>query len=209
MSDIGEEVDLTYPSGLYEYLVRKVNSSAGTRFITISFPNVHINFQETHRKGKWTTIDWLYEELSNRLIHIKDKYGLSKDEKYNQEVKLDYSIEKVKRVITISGYHNIPIKSFGNMLSITLWTWLTFNRNLSPKEDPEAKNILAKYDNAFKLFKDYWNRAPRKKVVANTSLKCHICGKEAKYINQWKYEREGIVTFVNTPVCEKHKFKVM
>ncbi|MHA1399416.1 MAG: hypothetical protein ACTSQE_03580 [Candidatus Heimdallarchaeaceae archaeon] len=204
------EKKFTYPTGLYEYLVRKANSAVGERFIAISFPNIRIKFLEINRIGKWSTIDWLFEELSKRLVKIKEKYELDFGKEYKRkEVQINYIVEKTFREIIISGFNHIPIKSFGNILTVTVWSWIVFSKGVKPNETEETKRILENYTEKFSQFKKHWNRAPRKKIPLSQPMKCHICGKEAKYVNRWLYEVKGVKEEVSTPVCERHRYEIM
>lgn len=197
---------LTFPTGLYEYLVRKANLAVKTPFLKIKYPAFILEFQTNLRRGNPKTVDWLFEELSKRLVSITRKYNLEIDQdSRKKDIKIDYFKEDIQSKISISGYEYIPLKSFGNMLSIIVWSFIVYKTGKKPSEDEEANQILKIYLEDFEGFKVYWNRYPRKKITMNHNYKCHICGKEAIVLNKWRYTHKANVEDVYTPVCEIHK----
>jgi len=140
------EKSLEFPVGLYEYLVRKANSAVNEIFIFISFPNVRIKFMELKRKGSWNTVDWLFSEIGKRLVRIKEKYDLDFGDQFTKkEVRLDYRVEDTYREIIISGFTKIPIKSFKNILTVVVWSWIVFYKGVKPSESEDAQKMLDKF----------------------------------------------------------------
>ena len=201
---------IIYPSELYEYLARKANSAIGHKFIDISFPVMYITFSELSKLGPWRTFDWLFERLAKSLKRISEKYGIDYGEKKAlKEIVIDVDISNSYRKIIISGYHLIPINSFGKLLGMILWSYIVFTHNKKPAESEELQAIMKKYSKAFKIFRDYWNRAPREKIPALFPAKCALCGKEAIFFNRWVYKGKTGDKEVLTPVCEKHRDKII
>ena len=201
---------ITYPSGIYEYLVRKANAAVGEAFITISFPVLEIKFLNTRRKGSQKTIDWLFEELSQRIVNISKKYKLDLGQSaQRRDLVIDYKVKQTSQQINITGYHHIPIKSFGNILDIVLWSYIIFKTGHTTSEDKEAKELHQKYLESFEEFKNYWNRMPRKKLPLLDEKACFICGKEAFAINAWIYKSKGTSVEIYTPVCKTHRDRLI
>ncbi|MBY9000292.1 MAG: hypothetical protein KGD64_05215 [Candidatus Heimdallarchaeota archaeon] len=201
---------IIFPSEIYEYLVRKANSSVHETFITISFPIIEIKFLNARRKGSTKTVGWLFDELSKRLVAISKKYGIdvghSSHRKY---LMIDFTSGSNSSIIKLSGYHHIPIKSFGNILAIIVWSYILFILDKKPSEDEEAKELHKKYTDSFEEFKDYWNRMSRKKLPLTDDRLCYICGKPAFTYNQWIYKNKGSSEEVLTPVCKIHKNRLI
>ena len=201
-----EKRKLTFPSGLYEYLVRMANTATGENFIYISFPIVQIKFLNIRRRGSPKTADWLFEDLSKRFVSITKKYNLDIGQSsHRKDLMIDYGIKDTFREIKITGYHYIPVKSFGNILSIAVWSYIVFILGKKPSEDDEARILHKKYTDSFKEFKKYWNRISRKKAPLAEERSCYICGKPAYSYNKWIYKKKGIDEEVLTPVCKTHK----
>ncbi|MHA1223884.1 MAG: hypothetical protein ACTSSG_02010 [Candidatus Heimdallarchaeaceae archaeon] len=201
---------LTFPSGLYEYLVRKANSAVNERFIAISFPILEINFKENLRRGSKKTVDWLFEELSKRLVAITKKYKIAISQSSGRrDVMIDLVSQGKDRLIKLTGYHYIPVKSFGNMLSITVWSYIVYSTGTKPSENSEANRIYKKFVSDFEEFKNYWNRIPRKKVALKQDYSCYICGKPAVVFNHWIYKGKATSEEVYTPVCRTHNNRLI
>ncbi|MHA2357945.1 MAG: hypothetical protein ACXABK_04170 [Candidatus Heimdallarchaeaceae archaeon] len=201
-----EKRKLTFPSGLYEYLVRMANTAVGENFINIAFPIVQIKFLNIRRKGSPKTVDWLFEDLSKRFVSITKKYNLDIGQSsHRKDLMIDFRIRDNYREIKITGYHYIPVKSFSNILSIAVWSYIVFILGVKPSEDEEARNLHKKYTDSFDEFKKYWNRTSRKKVPLTEERSCYICGKPAYSFNQWFYKKTGIDEEVLTPVCKTHR----
>jgi len=201
---------ITFPSEIYEYLVRKANSSVNETFITISFPIIEIKFLNVRRKGSQKTVDWLFDELSKRLVAISKKYGIDIGQSsHRKDLMIDYSTGSSSSTIKLSGYHHIPIKSFGNILTIVVWSYILFILGKKPSEDEEAKGFHKKYTDSFEDFKDHWNRVARKKIPLKDERSCYICGKPAYTYNIWIYKSKGTSEEVHTPVCKTHKNRLI
>ena len=201
---------ITYPSGIYEYLARKANAAVGATFITISFPVLEIKFLNASRKGSQKTVDWLFEELSQRIVNISKKYKLDLGQSaQRRDLMIDYKVKQTSQQINITGYHHIPIKSFGNILDIVLWSYIIFITGHTTSEDKEAKELHQKYLESFKEFKNYWNRMPRKKLPLLDEKACFICGKEAFALNSWIYKSKGTSVEIYTPVCKTHRNRLI
>ena len=202
-----DSLKITYPSEIYEYLVRKANSAVSESFISISFPIIEIKFLEIRRRGSSKTVDWLFDELSKRLVAISKKYKINVGQSsHRKDLMIDYKPGKSSSMIKLSGYHYIPIKSFGNMLSIIVWSYIIYILGKKPSEDQEAKEFESRYTNSFEEFKNYWNRMPRKKLpLRGIEKSCYVCGKPAYALNQWLYKKKGTSEEVITPVCKTHK----
>lgn len=197
---------ITYPSPLYEYLVRKANAALGEKFIEISFPIIEIKFLGFKKKGSWNTVDWLYEELGKRLLRITQKYNIEISQYGGlKDLRIDYDIKSTFRQIIISNYHMLPLKSFGNMLTIIVWSYVVFALGKKPKEDETAQMLLKKYTDSLDQFKTYWNRMPRRKTSLDKKRMCYICGKPAYAFNTWIYRKKDTNEECQTPVCEKHR----
>jgi len=200
----------TYPNGLYEYLVRKANAAVSEIFINISFPVLEIKFLNIRRKGSQRTVDWLFEELSKRIVRVTRKYQLDIGQtSHRKDIMIDFIMEKSFQQINITGYHYIPLKSFGNMLSIAVWSYIVFSTGNKPSEDEEAKRLHKKYTETFEDFKDYWNRMPRKKKPIYDEKCCYICGDPAFAVNTWVYKTKDKDLEVSTPICKKHKDRLV
>ncbi len=200
----------TFPSGLYNYLVRKANAALGEIFITISFPILEIKFLNIRRKGSQKTVDWLFEELSKRLVRVSRKYQLDIGQtSHKKDIMIDFIMDKSFQQINITGYHFIPLKSFGNMLSITIWSYIVFSTGKKPSEDEEAQILHKKYLDNFEDFKDHWNRMPRKKKPIYDEKACFICGKPAFALNVWIYKSKDKDLEVYTPVCKTHRDRLI
>jgi hypothetical protein len=200
-----ERRKLTFPNGLYDYLVRMANTAVEENFIDITFPIVKIQFLNLRRKGSPKTVDWLFEELSKRISRISEKYDLEIGQSsHRKDVMINFKVENNYRQIEITGYHHIPLKSFGNILSITVWSYIVFIHGKKPSEDAEAKEIHKKYTDDFDGFREHWNRALRKKMPLTEKRSCYICGKPAYSYNQWFYKQKGSIEEVLTPVCKTH-----
>ena len=196
---------VTFPIGLYEHLVRKANSAVEDSFMTISFPIFTTQFFELKRKGNWATIDWLFKEMAQRLTRIINKYSLELElVEGRKNIRIDYNIQKTYREIKISGFNYIPIKSFGNLITIVIWSYLVFTTQDSPAESAKSKEKLKRYETSFEQFKNYWNSKPRKRLPNYENLKCYICGELATSLNSWLYKTSSTDEPVFTPVCEKH-----
>jgi len=205
-----ERKKITFPSEIYEYLVRKANSSINETFITISFPIIEIKFLNVRRKGSQKTVDWLFEELSKRLVAISKKYGIDVGQSsHRKDLMIDYTTGHSSSTIKLSGYHHIPIKSFGNILAIVVWSYILFILGKKPSEDDEAKRFHKKYTDDFEDFKDYWNRMSRKKIHLKDERSCYICGKPAYSYNKWIYKNKGTSEEVYTPVCKTHRNRLI
>ncbi len=205
-----ERERITFPSEIYEYLVRKANSSVNETFITISFPIIEIKFLNVRRKGSPKTVDWLFDELSKRLVTISKKYGIGVGQSsHRKDLMIDYTTGSKSSTIKLSGYHHIPIKSFGNMLSIIVWSYILFILGKKPSEDDEAKGFHKKYTDSFEEFKNYWNRMSRKKIPLKDERSCYICGKPAFVYNRWIYKNKGTREEVHTPVCKTHRNRLI
>ena len=204
------EKSLEFPVGIYEYLVRKANSAVNEMFISISYPNVRIKFLELKRKGSWNTVDWLFSEIGKRLIRIKEKYDLDFGDQYTKkDVRLDFRVHDTYREIMISGFTKIPIKSFKNILTIVVWSWIVFSTGVKPNESETAQKMLDKFTKKAEEFQVYWNRKSRVRRPLDQPRRCYICGKEAKFLNNWKYEHNGIIEEVFTPVCNTHSSRII
>ena len=177
-----------------------------TPFLKIRYPVLEIEFNEYLRKGSPKTVIWLFEELGKRLESIAKKYDLELDqETRKKDIKIEFIAKEASSKILILGYQYIPLKSFGNMLSIILWSFIVYKTGKKPSED-ETVNLLHKeYLEDFDEFKKYWNRQPRKKIPLDHIYRCYICGKEAVVFNKWKYTHKANVEDIFTPVCETHK----
>ncbi len=198
--------NLTFPNGLYEYLVRKANAAVNKSFIEITFPIIEFKFLESDRKGSPQTIDYLFGELSKRIGGISKKYNLDfQHSMHRKKVMVEYNPGKTERIIQLSGYHFIPLKSFGNILYIAVWSYIVYSLGKKPKEDEYAKKLETRYNDSLNEFKDYWNRMPRKKIPLTDERLCFVCGKSAFVYNQWIYKYKGQTEEVLTPVCEKHR----
>lgn len=205
-----ERKKITFPSEIYEYLVRKANSSLNETFITISFPIIEIKFLNVRRKGSQKTVDWLFDELSKRLVAISKKYGIDVGQKsHRKDLVIDYATGSSSSTIKLSGYHYIPIKSFGNILTIVVWSYILFILGKKPSEDEEAKRFHKKYTDSFEDFKDHWNRTSRKKFPLRDERSCYICGKPAYVYNRWIYKNKGSSEEVYTPVCKTHRHRLI
>ena len=201
---------ITYPSGLYEYLVRKANAAVGESFINISFPVLEIQFLNRKKKGSQKTVDWLFEELSQRIVNISNKYKLELGQSaQRRDLMIDYKVKPDSHQIVISGYHYIPIKSFGNILDIVLWSYIIYITGHTTSEDSTAKELHKKYLDSFEEFKDYWNRMPRTKLPLPEEKACYICGKEAFALNAWNYKSKGATVEIYTPVCKTHRDRLI
>ena len=103
-----EKKKITFPSGLYEYLVRQANNAVDEKFMTISFPTVEIIFPKYRRRGSIQRAGWLYEELSERLVNISNKYDLEIDQSsHGKDIKIDFSEDSTAYKIKINGYNYI------------------------------------------------------------------------------------------------------
>ncbi|MCG3220940.1 MAG: hypothetical protein H7641_06125 [Candidatus Heimdallarchaeota archaeon] len=200
-----ERKKITFPNGLYEYLVRMANTAVGENFIGISFPILEIKFLNLRRKGSPKTVGWLFEELSKRLVNISNKYDLEIGQSsHRKDVMINYRVEDNYRQINITGYHHIPLKSFGNILAIALWSYIVFILAKKPSEDEEARNLYKKFTDDLDEFREHWNRSSRKKITLGEKRSCYICGKKAYSYNQWFYKQKRGVEEVLTPVCKTH-----
>ncbi|MCE7742107.1 MAG: hypothetical protein GOP50_06580 [Candidatus Heimdallarchaeota archaeon] len=200
----------TFPNGLYEYLVRKANAAVSEIFIDISFPILEIKFLNIRRKGSQRTVDWLFEELSKRIVRVTRKYQLDIGQtSHRKDIMIDFIMEKSYQQINITGYHYIPLKSFGNILSIAVWSYIVFSTGNKPSEDEEAQRLHKKYTDTFEDFKDHWNRMPRKKKPIYEEKSCYICGEPAFALNVWVYKTKDKDLEVSTPICKKHKDKLI
>ena len=119
---------LTFPHGLYEYLVRKANAAVNKSFIEITYPIIEFKFLESDRKGSPQTIDYLFGELSKRIGGISKKYNLD----------LQSSKDQFRKVI-----ENIE---FGVMIVDMDLTIRYMNKTAKKILDPDSKSIL---DNKF------------------------------------------------------------
>ena len=201
---------ITYPSGLYEYLVRKANAAVSELFIDISFPVIEIKFLNARRKGSQRTVDWLFEELSKRIVRVTKKYKIDVGQvSHRKDIMIHFTEEKNYQQINITGYHYIPLKSFGNMLSITVWSYIVFITGKKPSDDAMAKELHKKYTESFEDFKDYWNRMPRKKKPIYGEKACYICGEPAFSLNVWVYKTKDKDLEVATPICKKHRDRLV
>ncbi len=200
----------TFPNGLYEYLVRKANASVNEIFIDISFPVLEIKFLNIRRKGSQKTVDWLFEELSKRIVRVTRKYKLNIGQiSHRKDIMIDFIMDKNFQQINITGYHFIPLKSFGNILSIAVWSYIVFVTGNKPSDDEEAKSFHKKFTDSFEDFKDYWNRMPRKKKPIYEEMSCYICGEPAFALNVWVYKTKDKDIEVSTPICKKHKDRLI
>ena len=200
-----ERRKITFPNGLYEYLVRMANTAVEENFIDISFPIVKIKFLNLRRKGSPKTVDWLFEELSKRISRISEKYDLEIGQSsHRKDVMINFKVENNYRQIEITGYHYIPLKSFGNILSIAVWSYIVFISGKKPSDDTEAKEIYKRYTDDFNGFREHWNKNSRKKIPLIEKRSCYICGKPAYSYNQWFYKQKGSIEEVLTPVCKTH-----
>ena len=207
---IFDKSKITYPSGLYEYLVRKANAAVGEAFISISFPILEIKFLNSRKRGSQKTIDWLFEELSQRIMNISKKYKLELGQSaQRRDLMIDYIVKPSFRQIVITGYHYIPIKSFGNILDIVLWSYVIFITGHTTSEDKGAKELHQKYLDSFEEFKNHWNRMPRKKIPLVDEKACFICGKEAFALNAWNYKSKSSDFEIYTPVCRTHRDRLI
>ena len=155
-------------------------------------------------------MDWLFDELSKRLVAISKKYGIDVEHgSHRKNLMIDFTSGNISSTIKLSGYHHIPIKSFGNILTIIVWSYILFILNKKPSEDEEAKELHKKYTDSFEEFKDYWNRMSRKKLPLTDEKFCYICGKPAYAYNQWLYKNKGTSEEVLTPVCQTHKNRLI
>lgn len=205
-----DQQKLTFPSGLYEYLVRKANAAVNELFISISFPVLEIKFLNIRRKGSQKTVDWLFEELSKRIVRVSRKYQLNIGQvSHRKDIMIDFIMDKSFQQINITGYHYIPLKSFGNILSIAVWSYIVFSTGKKPSDDEEAQKLHKKYTDSFEDFKDYWNRMPRKKKPLYTERACYICGEPAFALNVWVYKTKDKDLDVMTPVCKKHRDRLI
>lgn len=200
-----ERRKITFPNGLYEYLVRMANTAVEENFIDISFPILKIQFLNLRRKGSPKTVDWLFEELSKRISRISEKYDLEIGQSsHRKDVMINFKVENNYRQIEITGYHYIPLKSFGNILSIAVWSYIVFILGKKPSDDTEAKEIYKRYTDDLDGFREHWNRSSRKKTPLREKRSCYICGKPAYSYNQWFYKQKGSIEEVLTPVCKTH-----
>ena len=205
-----EKKKLTFPNELYEYLVRQVNNALDEKFISISFPIVEIKFYKYRRKGSAKTVEWLFEDLSKRLAIISQKYNLDLAESsHRKDIMIDFEERDKLSTIKITGYHFIPLKSFGNMLSIIVWSYIVFTLGKKPSEDEEAKLLHKKYTVVFENFKTHWNRMSRKRIPITEERSCFICGKPAYSYNKWIYKAKEGKEEVITPVCKTHKNRLI
>jgi hypothetical protein len=201
---------IIYPNGLYEYLVRKANAAVSEIFIDIAFPVLEIKFLTARRKGSQRTVDWLFEELSKRIVRITRKYKIDIGQvSHRKDIMIDFVMDRNFQHINITGYHHIPLKSFGNMLSIAVWSYIVFITGKKPSDDEKAKALHKKYTDSFEDFKDYWNRMPRKKNPIYDEKACYICGEPAFALNVWVYKTKDKDLEVATPVCKKHKDRLV
>ena len=205
-----EKKKITFPSGLYEYLVRQANNAVDEKFVTIAFPTVEIIFPKYRRRGSIQRAGWLFEELSERLVNISKKYNLDIEQSsHGKDIKIDFKEESNSYKIKINGYHYIPLKSFGNMLSISVWSYIVYITGNKPKEDEESKKLYNKYIDVFKDFKEHWNRIARKRIPLKEEKACYICGKPAYSYNQWIYKSKEGQEVALTPVCKTHKDRIL
>jgi len=205
-----EQRKFTFPNGLYEYLVRKANAAVSELFISISFPVLEIKFLNARRKGSQKTVDWLFEELSKRIVRVTRKYQLKIDQvSHRKDIMINFIMEKSYQQINITGYHYIPLKSFGNILSIAVWSYIVYITGNKPSENEEAQRLHKKYTESFEEFKNYWNRMPRKKRPTYQNYACYICGEPAFALNVWTYKTKDKDLEVTTPVCKKHRDRLV
>ena len=201
---------ITYPSGLYEYLVRKANAAVSELFIDIAFPVIEIKFLNARRKGSQKTVDWLFEELSKRIVRVTNKYKIDVGQvSHRKDIMIHFIEERNYQQINITGYHHIPLKSFGNMLSIAVWSYIVFITGKKPSDDATAKAFHKKYTESFEDFKEYWNRMPRKKKPIYEEKACYICGEPAFSLNVWIYKTKVKDLEVATPICKKHRDRLI
>ncbi len=200
-------IEIQFPSEIYKYLVRKTNSALRERFIDVSFPFLKIRFLEINRKGRWDIVDWLYSEISKRLVKIVQKYELEVEKDFRRKtIRSDYKVEKSFREIHIIGYYKIPPRSISHILSICIWTYVIFTFNVKPPENEETKKMADKYEEEAERYIKYLNSKPREKVSLNIPRKCIIsCGEEAFSYNKWYYQKDGTSKTIYTPICKKHK----
>ena len=195
---------------MYEYLVRQANNSLEENFIRISFPIVEIEFPKFRRKGSSKTVEWLFEELSKRLVSISKKYDLDiSQSSHRKDLMIDFKENSMSYKIRINGYYYIPVKSFGNMISISVWSYIVFTLGKKPSEDEEARLLNKKFTDNFEDFKNHWNRIPRKRIPLDEEKSCYICGKPAYSYNKWKYKSKEVQEDVITPVCKTHKNRLI
>ena len=200
----------SYPSELYEYLVRKANAAINDRFIEALFPQIYITFREDKRKSSWHTVDWLFEKITKSIARIREKYNVLPDDKgYVKELRVDLQVEKTFRRIIINAYHVIPVNSFGKLLNMILWSYIVFAYNTKPSESEELQQIVQKYQKNFKLFLEHWNKLPREKIPLPFPTSCAVCGKPAEMLNKWTFKTRDADEVVYTPVCEKHKMRLI
>ena len=95
------------------------------------------------------------------------------------------------------------------MLSIAVWSYIVFSTGKKPSDDDEAQRLHKKYIDSFEDYKDYWNRIPRKKNRIYDEKACYICGKPAYALNVWVYKTKDKDLEVATPVCTKHKDRLV
>ena len=201
---------ITYPNGLYDYLVRKANAAVSEIFIDISFPIIQINFLNARRKGSPKTVDWLFEELSTRIVRVTRKYRIDIGQlAHRRDIMVEFAMDKTSQKINLTGYHLLPLKSFGNMLSIVVWSYIVFITGKKPSDDEESQRLHKKFLDSFEDYKDYWNHMPRKKKPIYDEKACYICGEPAFALNIWTYKTKDKDLEIATPVCKKHKDRLI
>lgn len=200
----------SYPTELYEYLVRKANAAINDRFIEISYPQVYITFIDVKRKGSWNTVDWLFEKITSSVARIREKYHIMPDDTgFIKELRVDLQIEKTFRRIIINAFNVIPVNSFGKLLNMILWSYIVFVYNKKPSEVEELQQIIKKYQQSLKIFLEHWNKLPREREPLPFPTACAVCGKPAEILNKWVFKARYNDITVFTPVCEKHKSRLI